>query len=84
MINFLLALLAVAGLVIMFLWLKLKKATIQSTGLKAEQDQRAADGELRIDAEMERRGIELKEKSASAKEAIDRFNIAMDKLRDSL
>lgn len=83
MVNFLLALLSIAGLSIVFLYLKMKRAAVQSVGFKAEQDQRAANEELKIKTELERRDAEAKEKSTSAKEAIDKFDAAMRELRDS-
>lgn len=83
LINLLLALLCISGLAIVFLWLKMKKATIESVGFKAAQDQRVATEESKVIIELERRVEEEREKSRNAKEALDKFNVAWNKLRDS-
>lgn len=73
MVQFLLAVLGVLVLTIIFMWLKIKKAALVESALKAETKQRAANDEARIVAELERREQEALEDSIDVQEAINRF-----------
>jgi hypothetical protein len=83
MIQVLLGVLAVAGLAIMFLWLKIKNAASSEAALKGELDQRAADEKLKVNTELERRDAESKERVDNAQEAINRRRAAIDELWDN-
>ena len=83
LLNLLLGLLAVAALSIMFLYLKLKKATLNDATLKEQTAQRMASEQLKIDVELDRRVREHKEVvtgATSAQEAINRRNAALREL----
>lgn len=79
--NFLLSLLFVAILSIVFLWMKLKRASSLESSLKAEQDQREADEKDRTEQELKRRNEERLRKAKDAQEAIDNFRNAVDEFK---
>lgn len=81
MTYLLLSLLGMAGLAILFLWLKLKKAALVESSLDNEIDQRAASDKAKIKLENERRELEALEKSKDVKEAIDKLNAAIREYR---